>query len=146
MIDSIFVIGSAIAGIIGWAYLLYRLNWGLDGLVSKMTDAFFRKVTYSDMGKASGDARFRSSVERKTQEALLGFAPKLLNNPLLEMGIEYILNETELGDVVREDPRALPIIFGYLSKLVNESGGIDQLLNMSVDMSRPKTEPKSGYE
>jgi hypothetical protein len=139
-----FTVASSLAAMLGWGYLIYRLNWGLDGLVSKLVDSFMHKMTYSGMGKASGETRFRASVEKKTQEAMIDFLPKVMNNPVLEMGIEYILNETELGDLVRDDPRALPIALGYLNKMVKEGINIEQLMaGLGVGGT---AEQKTGYE
>jgi len=144
--SALFTIGSAILTMIGWAFLLWKLNWGLGDFIDKLVSVTMKKLTFSEMGKASGDSRFRGMVESKTKDAMIDFMPKVLNNPILEMGIEYILNETELGDILREDPRALPIALGYLNKMVAEGVDIDKILGGLGGLGSAEPKTTGGYE
>lgn len=95
----------------------------IKGLISDYTEI----LIYSEMGKRSGDSKFKSKIEGILQNSMGGLISRVASdNPIVQIALDYLINETEIGDFLT-DERTLPIILGFVQR--NTQGvDLNQLL------------------
>lgn len=95
-------------------------------VVRTLISDFGHIQSYSQIGKMGADAKTRSRVQSMVDETIVHdvipwAAEKMTNNPFAAPLIKFVLDETALGEAVRENAELLPMVFDALGKYNLES-------------------------
>jgi hypothetical protein len=82
---------------------------------------FAELQTYSQLGKLGANARTKKHVEKIVDNTIVNdvipfIAGQMTGNDLAAPVIKYVLEDTELGDMIRSNSEILPMVLQALSK------------------------------
>ena len=86
--------------------------------------------TYVEMGQISGDVRAKAKVKEIVSGGMMKLIPKILNNPLLQIGYDFFMSETELGTLIESEPdRYVPLLLSVLMEFSKNMPDMSVLLS-----------------
>lgn len=138
LITQLVLVGSSLVGTLLMIAFLVSRRFRLRFVRGLLAD-YAMLLTYSQMGEKSGDVRFKTKIENILTNSMGGLVSRVISdNPVVQVAVDYLINETEIGDYLT-DPRTLPIIMSFVQKnmqgvdLSGLLGGISSQKQMSGD-------------
>jgi len=99
-------------------------------LVRSLLGDYAQLQTYAEMGQVSGDVRAKAKVRDIVTGGMVNFLPRLLNNPLFQLAYDYFMTETEIGDLVKQEPQKyVPILISVISELAKQAPDLSGILS-----------------